>query len=361
MTNKQIKKLKPLYKMFSTKAHNYSTIVDKKLFLSTPKLFNDVFDGCVGFEYAEFEKKYLLKKYRDNSEYCDVISKAYLSKGALDTLIDYIEFRVENLEKRLDYLIGNSTEEYIPQIDREKLEKEIKRLYNSYLREVNKIRDSYYVACFTKTPPNQNASMWYFYTDNYQGFCCEFSLDRVRYDLYSDRVTADDYDYNICRRLHKVRYTTSPICINIDHLLTISPSEVYCDKEVNQSIFNAFCTKNISWRNEKEWRLIIKKEDIFFEKFESSAENNGVIISFPFLQRLSIVDIKDNNDNKKKVCDMAISLKVPISLYDVDIGQSRFVDIGKNLEGNLYLQLDKVIYSFSNQNMYSLIIEDTDD
>ena len=361
MNNKQMENLRPLYKMFSPKNHNYETISNGKLFLATPKLFNDVFDGCVSFEYAEFEKKYLLKKYTDNNEYCEAINRANFLKGALDSLIEYIDSRVENMEKRVNYLLGKSTEDYIPLIDKQKLSKEIRRLYNSYLKQINAIRNSYYVACFTETPPNQNASMWYFYTNNYKGFCCEFSLDRVRYDLYSSRVTNDDYDYNICKRLHKVKYTNITACIDIDYLLTIHPSNVYWDKRINASIFNAFCIKNKSWRNEKEWRLIIKKEDIFFTKFEHTIISNGVIINFPFLQRLSVVDIKYNNHNKKKACDVAITRKVPISLYNIDIGQSRFVDIGKNLDGNLYLELEKCIYHFSNDDMYKLIIDDSVD
>ena len=337
MTRKQLQNLKPLYKMFSAKKHNYETLEEGKLFLASPKLFNDVFDGCIYFDYLEFEKKYLLKKYIHNNEYCEVIKKSKEYDSALENLVRYIGFRKENLYAILDSINLGTEEEYISPIDKSLLEKEIKNKYKAYLKEINKIRNSYYVACFTEAKPENNVSMWYFYAKNYNGFCCEFALDKNRHNLNSSEFTKDDYELNIWKRLHKVNYNAPIPRINVDYLLTLKMKDVYHDKIINKIVEKSFTYKNRSWKNENEWRLIIKREDDFLEKCDREDVLGGIKINYPFLTKLYIVRKRENKEKVEKIKGIIKAQGVPVEMYDIGKGHCSFLEFKNDINIDLML------------------------
>ena len=339
MTDKQIKNVKPLYKMFSAKDYNYGAVENNRIFMSKPTIFNDVFDSCVLVDYHEFERKYLLKKFSDNEEYCKVISGLSFYHGALEALSGYINNTPENMEIELEYITGKRKGEYNPPFDKNKVGQEIKELYDSYIAEIEKIRASYYVACFTENKPEKNISMWYFYANEYKGFCAEYSFERLIWDMGSSRVAPDDLDYRLCKHIRKVIYYDYVKTIDIDHLLDIPLEQVYTDKEINSFVFKAIYHKNKSWKNENEWRLIIKEEELFLKDVLISKTDSGVLIQFPFLHRLYCFEDKAS----EKFMEMAGKQNVPISIFSFNNGILNLIDVGQNHKINFAVRLSRML------------------
>ena len=345
MTDKKLVFLGTLYKMFSTKELNYKTISEKRIFLSSPRLFNDKFDGCVRVDYREFEKKYLTKMYKDNPKYLEIIKKAQYFESAIDCLYNQVDF-----EREAEFFLENKMHLFKPTIDKVQLKELVKNKYNQYVSQIKEIRNSYYVACFSKCEPKKNISMWNFYADSYKGFCVSYSFNRVEHNLFSTRIRSNDYDYCICKNLHKVIYTDSPVEMDIDHLLTLKPKDVYFDKRINALVKKALCRKNSSWKNEKEIRLILKKEDAFMTVFKERITiigNKGIKIDFPFISNISICNLKTNKKNILKTIDMAYKLKAILYLYCVDTAQNMMINEGDELETNKEIWLERIMSSFN--------------
>ena len=161
----------------------------------------------------------------------------------------------------------------------------LEKTYHKYLCEIDKVRKSFGIKCFTVIPPEANSIMWAYYGNNYKGFNCRFSLEKIVYDLPSSRC--DEYGKFICEHFEKVKYQNNfnpSIQIDCKKLLEIPIDKIKYSPYIIESVRKSLCIKQSQWKHEKEIRLIIKDD----ENIEiTERTKHGFKIRFPYLSEIS--------------------------------------------------------------------------
>ena len=277
--------------MFNNRKYNFDTVFNKRLYLSMPCNFNDPFDSFIGMKKKEFVNAYLKKYHRG---FINEMSKEELSKT-----LDYFENVVKCKKKE---------EKNLARVKNKKLNNDINKLYKKYFNKLNEIINRNYIACFTTNNPVTNMPMWSFYSNNYKGFCAEYTFETLQDDVYLKNI--DKYQKYIYNRIYKVKYISKNIYIDCEKLLEIDLDDLDRNQYIKKTIHNALIQKNKNWNFENEYRLILNDKDIrSIKKIKNnsvqSAEAGHLIIMAPQLESIYIYDKKISRDMKKKVNNIA--------------------------------------------------------
>lgn len=177
-----------------------------------------------------------------------------------------------------------------------------------------KIRDirnvPFRIACFSNFDDDdelgKNTTMWSHYADNHRGFCVKYSLH-----------FGDSPIQNILKcGLYKVIYSAKISKASVRELIKLKYGEEY-ELELNEylakTIYRALITKAKFCNYEKEWRLILGKEN-FNILYDGS-------ISFPFIEAIYL-GCNIEKTLKKHIVQLAISNN--ISVYQSMKSSERF-------------------------------------
>lgn len=280
MNKKQIIKLNDIYSMYRNKDYSYETLYDGEIFLSYPKCFNDPFDCFVLIDKEEFNVEYLRRKF-DHSLIQRLI-EYYPGKPIFD-LIDFVY-----LYKKADPDGFPKDFEWIMNEDLDLIKKDCLKKFNEYYAEINKVRNRFGIACFTINKPNKNMVMWAHYAENYDGFCASYNFGNVKFDIGTERC--DKYAYYILKNFKKVDYTKEFPRIDVKKLLDIPIEKIEKNKYILRCIKKTLNKKYSQWQYEKEYRLIIDRNDKNIKKTFMSEK--GFKIKFPYLRELYLYSQK---------------------------------------------------------------------
>lgn len=274
MNLEQMILLGKLYKMYKGRDYEFSTLKNNEIFLSYPSTFNDPFDCFISIVKEEFEREFLKLKL-PNDKYSEI--KKYVNEVSFEWM------RFFEHEKYLTPIRPfPACPPTIESPETDRLENECWGLYEEYYKELIRIRDQYGIVCFTKNKPENNMVMWAHYADNYHGFCGEYVFSNPS-DLCSEQ-RRDKKLYNLLLNMGKVRYRNKIISVDCEKLLKIPVKDLSVNPYIEKYIKTIMFTKNIQWGYEKEYRLVLKKDDCKI----TNENNNGFSISFPYLQKIFI-------------------------------------------------------------------------
>ncbi|MDO6506539.1 DUF2971 domain-containing protein [Colwellia sp. 4_MG-2023] len=214
-----------LYRFEKLEADRCETIINKKLWISSPKEFNDLHD-C-----------------RLPAIYMPSFTEVYFDKLQSMINISY----PENFDYSNSIFYRNLIEDlknYIKQAKTPGLKADIRRSYYvSAIRE--KIINSVGICCFFSGEINEPL-LWAHYADSHKGFCVEYEYD-------------EEQDTSI----HPVIYQTAPIIPSARELLL-------CPEE---SLTRLLTSKTMHWQYEKEYRLI--------NLFSGDDKESGRLVDLP--------------------------------------------------------------------------------
>lgn len=177
---------------------NYSldNIRNKKIWLSSPRYFNDPLDCVVNLDY-----------YKIGEE---------TSRDVLSNLFNASQVEIimkSNLAKQIVF-------------------EEAEKLYSGLRAEHSKITNVIYAACFSEYENLESLTMWAHYANNHTGFCAEYDFESVNRSVELGCVPVfytDEYSYKV---------TTDSVNESVENLLKL--------------VF----TKALEWQSEKEWRIV---------------------------------------------------------------------------------------------------------
>jgi hypothetical protein len=270
---------KSLYKFFPPTTNSLIGMVNRSLWLSTPNCFNDPFDSYIGIEEGTFIKTYILKNLKRNGLIAKHSSKDKLSEEECWRL-----FCSHSKDTEPPFLSNKKL--FYSELLRIKLAKnaEIQMVLNRLWCNANaectkKIREirniPFRIACFSNFEDDEelgmNTTMWSHYADNHKGFCVKYSLN-----------FADSPIQSILKcGLFKVIYSAKISNASPRELLKLEydrNNEIEVNSYLMKTIYRALITKARFWNYEKEWRLILGKENF-------KILNDGSI-PFPFIEAI---------------------------------------------------------------------------
>lgn len=205
---------KSLIKFFSAEylpdGNNYSleNISNKKLWLSSPRCFNDPLDCVINVDYQKIG---------------EAISKQIFS-----------------------FFVGEIQTERIVQSDlyKQTILKNEEQLWSKMKQTYEKFRNIVYASCFAETENLFSLSMWAHYAKNHTGFCAEYDFKSVN---------------------NSVEFGCIPIFYTNEYSYMMVTESV---NEGTQNILNFIFTKALDWQYEREWRIAQIKDDLICDGYD---------------------------------------------------------------------------------------------
>lgn len=199
----------PLYKYYGNYEYVKDCIENKRLYLSLPENFNDIYDSTFAISKKD------LKFTRANEDYFDVI-KYYLNREDKDKLTD---------DYKANFNSCKNLGEAIELLKKLNIKINIKAFNKNISKVLNKPRraDNNKVVCFSENP--DSILMWSYYADKHQGVCLKFDFSQ---------------DETIKKNCHKVVY-----------------SDLY---NPSAKPFKIYFTKSRQWEHEQEWRIVCETD-----------------------------------------------------------------------------------------------------
>lgn len=307
-----------LYKMYANEDYNFSAIKNQKLYLSKPSCFNDKFDCFIGIDKTEFTKAYLLKHFES-------ISKAEnFSKQEINETLKKLAFTIPKFSNNANVKLCCLEDlDDLPLLT-PSLEREINYLYNQYTKSISKLKDNFYIACFTKIKPENNMVMWNHYANCYRGFCSKFVLKSTD---------------NLFSKLKEVKYSNKIISVDCSKLLSIPLDKLDKNRYIRSLIKKALYLKNKQWAYEKEIRIILCEDDL--TSYNIIKLENGILTDFPFLNELYVYSDVGKNSTHIIIESIAESYKLKYYTITPSKEQNSF-----KLNENIYnkiLEFNKII------------------
>jgi len=305
---------KSLYKFFPPTIYSLVGLENRSLWLSTANGFNDPFDSYVGLEMLTYIKTYVLKELKRRGLIATDATNDKLSQEeywrlfnshSKDEELGFLSRRKSFLSEWLSIVHQKSNNVYLTMND---LKSDAIRDCN---QKISAIRNApFRITCFSNFADDEelgkNTTMWSHYTDNHRGFCVKYSLN------FSDSPIQSIIKCG----LYKVIYSSKISKASPREVMKLKYGEDY-ELKVNaylaKTIYRALITKAKFWNYEKEWRLIIGKENF-------NILNDGSI-SFPFIESIYL-GCKMENVLKQHIVRFADSNN--ISVYQAERSSERF-------------------------------------
>lgn len=272
----------PLKKFYAPTIENISDIANQLLWLADPSMFNDPHDCEFGI--GEDFDLYVLKQMAQNpklftTEELSIISKAQRQKRSI-TYPNVL--KILNLSNRWQLL----------QDECQHLRKEIYKYLSSLASA------KYRVACFVQdwgNPYEYDDLMWAHYAQSHKGFCIEYDVegifDSTKFRGYSisymdyfnkfyyGSLSIEQQKQILINGFFPVVYSSKRQMVSAGYAYRIgkgkSTSRIKNDVEIN--FLRSLLTKNLIWKYEREWRLIVCDELV---------KNLGHKIPFPFAKTI---------------------------------------------------------------------------
>lgn len=153
------------------------------------------------------------------------------------------------------------------------------------------------------TEEYDNPSLWENYSDNYQGFCIEYSFENYQnapFDVYKNLIYLMPMSY--CKE--KPYFDMAPILDKGMRQSVFKEEGLEDDPDMIAQLNMQMIYKDIHYEYEKEWRFSIKNEN-----------NNKQC--FPFVSAIYAgKDISD--DNLKTLFDISNKLSVPLFRQEIN-------------------------------------------
>lgn len=188
---------------YSPDGSNYSldTIVNEKLWVSSPKLFNDPFDSAININYS-------LELVNMATE----VMKEVFGEQKTDELMNTPVFKAA---------VRQASKKVSKELSKRNFE----------------IEQGVFVSCFSEKANINSVCMWAHYANNHSGFCAEYDFEDIK--------NAGDYG---CL---PVKYTDK-------YILNDNPATI---EESIEFLLNLVFTKAKTWKGEKEWRIVRLPEE----------------------------------------------------------------------------------------------------
>jgi Protein of unknown function (DUF2971) len=268
---------KSLYKFFPPTIYSLVSLENRTLYLATTNDFNDPFDSYVGIERLTYIKTYVLKELKRRELIASVATNDQLSEEeywklfyshSKDEDVGFLSERKQFIGEWFRIIHQKSHDFYMI----------VNGLWCDAHREctekISDIRNApFRITCFSNFADDEelgkNTTMWSHYADNHRGFCVKYSLN-----------FSDSPNQSIIKcGLYKVMYSSRISKASPREVMKLKYDDNY-ELKVNaylaKTIYRALITKAKFWNYEKEWRLILGKENF-------DILNDGSI-SFPFIE-----------------------------------------------------------------------------
>lgn len=303
-----------LLKFYAPEEYNFLDLENKKLWLSDPLTFNDPFDCKMAYNEDDYIKHIIVKYILDNLKYITTDSKSYFTKADLnriyntrDTLgINHRGYskHIYSFQTVLSEILGEKNEMFRNEINNYINDNNNK--INRFLSK-NKYSDTR-IACFSSGDYDSSYTqtlMWSHYARNHEGFCVEYDLDLIKESIDHSKEKVSPIILN----LFQVYYTAYRINLPKTILYRIVKDEVTAkDYDViAQRWLRAYMTKSIIWRYEKEWRLILDRENY----------NSDFKIDFPFAVSIRI-GCNASRKTKERLIQIGEKLNIKTFMTYVD-------------------------------------------
>lgn len=211
-----IHKPRYIYKYYNNNQYALEAIKDSQLYMKIPSEFNDVFDCSFSIN--------------DSNAHQIPYTESIINIVVFYTHCDYKEQVKKILEDNIDHskklidMFSILKNNCLPQDIIDSLKEHL------YSRLTNLQADNNKIVCFSEI--NDSILMWSHYGKNLEGVC-------LRFDTEKDQVLKN--------AIQKVNYTLNRI-----------------NSRENKN-FEIYFTKSLDWSYEQEWRIVIDKEERFFE------------------------------------------------------------------------------------------------
>lgn len=152
---------------------------------------------------------------------------------------------------------------------------------------------------------NDNKVMWSLYGKEYRGYCIEYSIKNTRegrrflFPVIYSREPNNNFGVK----------TFESLFADYNRKIPLAESAFSLDQPIDNvgSIYELYCTKDIDWRFQKEWRIIGKPCDHFKEieikavylGFKVTKTNEEKMIRYAKRQNFSVYKMKAPTGNKK--------------------------------------------------------------
>lgn len=315
MRLKRIYTLNDFYAMYRNNDNTYLTLDNGELFLSYPKCFNDPFDCLILINEHEFKKEFVKRKI--DKGLFEYIEKNLFGEHTIFDVMRNIELGI-----KCDIDIYKDVPNSFKNLEIDKLELECKNTLNDYLRELDKVRNQFGIACFTINRPDKNMVMWSSYADRYDGICVRYNFYFVISDINTKRE--DKYTKLLLDNMKKVKYTNKFETLNVSKLLDIQIDKVVDDPYIKKFIKKILNVKYKQWEYEQEYRLILDKNNPQIKKVWES--ENGFKIKFGYLREIYCLSSKQGYLKMKAINAIAEKYKITYKLLTTSKGEIKLVE-----------------------------------
>jgi hypothetical protein len=326
---------KKLYRFRACTDNDFNAIDNEYIWLSLASEFSDIKDSALKFNF-HYQKNEIIDIYLDwipfllKTELKKKFPKMDLSRLNINReLIDEYYNNVFNKNGNYNkksfkyYMISKGIksidlvkiEQYLENLlSQEYIEKVVESSFDKLKREIEGLRNYYYVTCFTETFENDN--LWEIYSKEYTGFCIEYDLSTVE----------DQDKQNLLLNFSPMIYGKKEP-VKIADSFRIAEMEC-CNEDYDKSLMEnmnvqlelQIRTKSKTYDHEKEWRFYQKKDTIDCRKF-----------NFPFISRIILgKDIKQKNKARLLNIAKRNNFEVYQQEYDLLTSSFRYNRIGQN-------------------------------
>ena len=313
-----------LMKFYAPTIENIQDVKNKRIWMSSPDMFNDPFDCSIGYNQDEYKKYKLIKYILQKNTTSNKTDKDSFTKTDLCQI--YNTYTVQP-----PHNVYTNKEDFSTVFRRilESKSKEFQEYYNAIINsEINAINNiiketkhrSVRITCFTTLTRLENSEkqmlLWSHYADSHRGFCVEYDISSLRNNAKNEvgchKINTDLKRY-IKKRvntflevgLFPVSYSNKRIMISktlLNSLISNSNKNTLENSKYKEAIIKSFITKSTVWSYEKEWRLIV--DDEICEYYKNK-------IPFPFIKSI-IIGLKASKKLTKRLYDIAKLLDVEV-------------------------------------------------
>lgn len=239
---------KSLFKYYPNNDYSLGALSNNTVYLNSSDKFNDPYDCNLLIDKKTFKRK-RLKFYANfvevkltnkdlNFMLYELSTALYLNKGIffknVSNLTEIEKINLELFEEKVKLNL-NKFKDWNKAID---------TVIDEEYNRMKEISNEFRITCFTRD--NDNMLMWSHYANNHKGFCIEYDLSNI------------DCQNDIFHNLFPVIYCRNRLDITN---IFLKPRGQWGNNELWELYKNGFLRKDLTWKYEKEYRLIMEYPD----------------------------------------------------------------------------------------------------